>query len=168
MARNPDNIRSKIQIPAGITPINDNSSFPSHYSDFGFGGLRTVDNITQRDAIPALRRVDGMLVYVVSDTKYYRLSGGITNTDWVLFESGSGIPTNEFKTIFVLSDWILQSSGLYRITFNHGLNNTAVEYKMHLTDGCPVSICPVVQTSTQLTFETQEINRFSGRIFVES
>ena len=85
MARNPDNIRSKIQIPAGITPINDNSEYPSHYSDFGFGGLRTVDTVTERDAIPTLRRVRGMQVYVVSEKKYYRLEDGIANTNWTEF-----------------------------------------------------------------------------------
>ena len=84
MARNPDNIRSKIQIPAGITPINDNSEYPSHYSDFGFGGLRTVDTIMQRDEIPALRRVRGMQVYVIANKSYYRLEDGITNTNWTL------------------------------------------------------------------------------------
>ena len=48
-----------------------------------------VANLTARDAIPALRRYQGMKVYVSAEGKAYRLIGGITNTDWSE-EGGSG------------------------------------------------------------------------------
>ena len=90
MTIKPSDLSSKIAIPAGISPVNDNSEYPTHYSDFGFGGLRTVDNVTERDAIPSLRRVRGMQVYVVNEKKYYRLEDGIANTNWTEFSLERG------------------------------------------------------------------------------
>ena len=94
--RNPDNITSKVTLPAGITPANSTSEFPTHYADFGAGGLRTVEttntSITEisRDDIPAERRQEGMMVYVSDVGLYYRLSGGIENSNWVEFEASGG------------------------------------------------------------------------------
>ena len=304
MARNPDNIRSKIQIPAGITPINNESEYPSHYSDFGFGGLRTVDNNTQRDAIPALRRVDGMIVFVINDNKYFRLEGGITNTDWTEFtlkrgghiierEDGTDLPprrnlqfiggvtvtdggattdrtvvsldgTKLLERQFVVADWtatdapagsivvnlnhnlntvniivewyenttqgavfvpwqsidnnnirgcipagngfvglarIASSSvlsqdqgslvrgfetsfnnlisgndaswketgtgtGIFELDITHGLNSTVVDYLLYLDNKCPVLICPILITTTRITFQVPQATVFGGRIFV--
>ena len=106
MAVKPSDLTSKIDIPAGISPINDVSEFPTHYSDFGFGGMRTVSTTAERDNIPSLRRVDGMIVYVENDETYYRLDGGITNTDWVEFSSGSaGNQVGLTEIDFAVADW---------------------------------------------------------------
>lgn len=47
-------------------------------------------DLTERDAIPALIRYEGMLVYVESEGVNFQLVGGIDNTDWVEVGSGGG------------------------------------------------------------------------------
>ena len=43
-----------------------------------------------RDAIPAVERYDGLIVYVLADSKNYQLQGGIDNADWVDISSSGG------------------------------------------------------------------------------
>jgi len=66
---------------------------------------RVVADITARDAIPADRRVIGMIVRVLDtgagDEGFYTLSGGITNDDWVLDNLGgewSGAYTTDYTS----------------------------------------------------------------------
>ena len=76
------------KIPGGvafsgfIAPTDDTDDYPVTDTVWGKGGLRTVNNLTERDAITEKRRVVGMLVYTVSDGKTWQLQGGITNGDW--------------------------------------------------------------------------------------
>jgi len=46
------------------------------------GGLQTVANTTARDAIPAARRKEGMVVYSQADDRHFVLEGGLTNSNW--------------------------------------------------------------------------------------
>ena len=50
---------------------------------------RQVNFISDRDAISALRRWQGMQVFVISEQKTYTLKTGILNTDWVESEAAS-------------------------------------------------------------------------------
>ena len=52
--------------------------------------LSVVADITARDAIASGVRFRGMVVHVLSDSKNYQLSGGITNSDWKPYGSGGG------------------------------------------------------------------------------
>jgi len=72
-------------ISAPIVPFTVFDEYPTHEAEYGKGGLRTVNTITQRDAITEERREVGMMVYVASENLYYRLAGGITNDHWELF-----------------------------------------------------------------------------------
>lgn len=45
-------------------------------------GIRSVADLTARDAIPPGEREEGMIVYVVSNQTHYKLVGGITNANW--------------------------------------------------------------------------------------
>lgn len=49
-----------------------------------------VADTTARDAIDALVRYEGMIVYVVADETNYQLIGGITNGDWQELSGGGG------------------------------------------------------------------------------
>lgn len=69
-----------------IAPTDSADTFPVTKPEFGLGSLRTVADITARDAITSQRREEGMLVYVVSESAYYKLEGGITNSDWNIAE----------------------------------------------------------------------------------
>lgn len=125
----------QVNIPAGITPSTDASEFPTHYSDYAYGGMRTVTTIAERDAIPAGRRVDGMVVYVVGD-KYYRLENGITNADWMIFAPGSGSAGAALRQIsFVGADWKAQTpdDGTLRLVITHTLGTTDLNVDFYQT-----------------------------------
>ena len=79
-------------VPLGgfISPTDSADTFPVTNPTFGLGGLRNVGSTADRDAIPADRREQGMLVFVENDLKYYSLSGGTGNSDWEIFSSGAG------------------------------------------------------------------------------
>ncbi len=49
-----------------------------------------VANTTARDAIPTVKRFDGMISYVVDIATTYQLQGGITNADWVVYVGAGG------------------------------------------------------------------------------
>jgi hypothetical protein len=49
-----------------------------------------VANTTARDAIPAIQRYNGLIVYTVTGTKNYQLQGGILNANWVDMSLGAG------------------------------------------------------------------------------
>src|SRR3989339_1712287 len=67
----------------GVTVGSSANTFPSAYMDEIQGGYRTVADVTARDAITSERRGEGMVGYVLSDGRTYRLVGGVTNSDWV-------------------------------------------------------------------------------------
>jgi hypothetical protein len=57
--------------------------------------LRTLKaNLTDRDAIPATSRHEGLTCYVTSNQKYYQLIGGIANSNWKEIGFTSGL--NEY------------------------------------------------------------------------
>lgn len=50
-----------------------------------------VADLTERDALVAGRRYEGLIVYVISEQKSYQLQAGITNVDWVEFGAGGDL-----------------------------------------------------------------------------
>lgn len=81
----------------GTTAASD--AFPTHYDHLGYGGMRSVADSAERNAIPLARRAFGMLVFSVADNKLYKLSnvqmgGGSDslddNANWVEFSGGAG------------------------------------------------------------------------------
>ena len=73
---------------APVVPFSTADVHPSHLALYGKGGLRTVADTTERDAIPAARREAGMLVYVVSLAAFQQLGSDLTT--WAAFSSGGG------------------------------------------------------------------------------
>lgn len=71
-----------------VRPQDEADDFPTAYASEILGGLHSVADTTARDAISEERRVEGMMCYVISETKNYQLQGGIENTDWVEFSAG--------------------------------------------------------------------------------
>jgi collagen type VII alpha len=62
---------------APVVPFSTGDSYPSHLAIYGQGGLRSVANVTERDAIPQLRREAGMLVWVASLATYQQLGSDL-------------------------------------------------------------------------------------------
>lgn len=77
-----------VRIGDNIAPTSDLDSYATHFEEYGQGSFRTVADLTERDAISVQRRKIGMLVRVLSESKFYALIGGITNAHWV--EEGFG------------------------------------------------------------------------------
>ena len=71
---------TELKINGVIRPIN--TSDETHEDIYGKGGYVTVDDITARNGIPQARRKLGMIVNVVADGIWYKLVGGIANTNW--------------------------------------------------------------------------------------
>jgi hypothetical protein len=72
-------------VAAKVTTGDTVSTYPVADQDEIKGGHHSVADITARDAIPAERREEGMTVAVIADQIVYKLSGGITNSDWVCY-----------------------------------------------------------------------------------
>ena len=138
MTLKPSEVASgSIRIPGGIIQVNDASQYPTHYSDFGFGGLRTSDDLTDRGNIPLERQEIGMLVYVVSTATYFKLTektiidpntGAVTPSVWEQLQTGgSGQPGIAILEITfsdgLNGDWAVNPTNPEEliITLDHGL-----------------------------------------------
>jgi hypothetical protein len=67
---------------APIRPQGTLDTFPTHYADEALGGYHVVADNTALLAIPALRREDGMIVFVTGENRHYQLKGGIADSNW--------------------------------------------------------------------------------------
>ena len=76
-----------LKVSAPIVPYSLVDVYPTHLSIFGEGGLKSVETIADRNAIPEERREEGMIVYVSEEETAYALRGGITNSKWVDLQS---------------------------------------------------------------------------------
>ena len=79
--------KGAIEITGYISPTSETDTYPTHIDKYGMGGYRSVGDIISRDSISDARRIEGMLVYVVSEGKLYQLKGGVTNSNWEEFAS---------------------------------------------------------------------------------
>ena len=75
-------------IVAPVVPLDTADVHPTHEALYGKGGYRTVATTVERDAIPAARREEGMLVHVAADSTAYRLGADLTT--WTVFNTGGG------------------------------------------------------------------------------
>lgn len=72
-----------IQITAPIIPcLPEENQFPSHFSQYGFGGWREVETVDDLYNISAVYRSVGMAVYVKETNNIYILNNGIGNDNW--------------------------------------------------------------------------------------
>jgi len=82
----------------------------------------SVANVTARDAIPTLRRWEGMLVYVVAEQKHFTLISGVTNTDWVELAGGGGggnLVAWSTGIVYAIGDTVIESNKIYVSTSAH-------------------------------------------------
>lgn len=88
------------QVASPITTGNAANTHASAYQSQIRGGLHSVANITERNAITTSRREEGMLCFVISEGKTYRLNGGTSNSFWfeVPAVAGAGWTENGLNT----------------------------------------------------------------------
>lgn len=80
-------IANTVTVSNVIAPSSTADTYPVTDPTYGLGGLRTVADITARNAIPAQRRQQGMIVYVTDVSKYYILLNGILDANWAELQS---------------------------------------------------------------------------------
>lgn len=86
-------ISGTTQVTSPIAPSSTTDIYPTHDAGYGLDGLRNVNTLAERNAIPNLRRRAGMIVGVLADDSYWRLKNVVwngTNTDWEAFTTGGG------------------------------------------------------------------------------
>ena len=76
---------AQIKLVGNIT-TSGVANYPTHIDSLSKGGYMSMPTIALRDAIPALRRKYGMLVFVQADGVIYKLNAAtLANADWVAF-----------------------------------------------------------------------------------
>lgn len=83
-------IPGTVPLSGPIAPSSTADTYPVTDPQYGLGGMRSVDSLSQRDAIPAERRQPGMIVYVSGLGEWYAL--GNDGTTWSPFKPGSDLP----------------------------------------------------------------------------
>lgn len=90
-------------VASKIVPYTDSDEYATHDEKYGVGGYRTVDSVSEMNAIPAARRKEGMLVNVKGD-KIYKLNSSNTFVDAGLgvgevidWNSGSNLSKNGYQ-----------------------------------------------------------------------
>lgn len=101
-----------VRVTDSIVPSDSADEYPTHQAAFGKGGMRSVADLSERDAIPAQRRELGMVVWVRSEGRMYQLAGS-TNT-WVEFGGETAIGTNGFVRVRTTMEMLGLSTNLLR------------------------------------------------------
>ena len=67
-----------------VTPTDPADMYATTHPFYAAGGLKYVEDLTERDAILPSRRIPEItIVWVQADGNFYQLQGGIDNVDWV-------------------------------------------------------------------------------------
>lgn len=80
-------ISGTVTVSGIVAPTATSDTYPVTDPKYGLGGLRKITG-TAGDTlsdIPSARREEGMIVYDSNTSKYYKLVGGITDSNWVEF-----------------------------------------------------------------------------------
>lgn len=80
-------------ITSPVRPQGTSDTYPTAYANDLLGGHHEYALLTDRDAIPADRREQGMTCWVVETGVLYVLSGGIANSNWTPYAAPAAAPT---------------------------------------------------------------------------
>lgn len=130
-----------INVTDTVRPKTDVDTFPTFLANEGKGGWYSTSSISGRDAIPNSRREEGMVCYV-SGSGSYQLVGGVSNSNWTVFNSSTGSSNintasfvvtssganNNLTASYALTSSISDSSisSSYSLTSSYSLNSQNV------------------------------------------
>lgn len=129
-------------VASKIVPYTDSDEYATHDEKYGVGGYRTVDSVSEMNAIPAARRKEGMLVNVKGD-KIYKLNSSNTFVDAGLgvgevidWNSGSNLSKNGYQKFSngLMIQWgtrVGSTGGAINLYFPTTFYNT--DYNIYLT-----------------------------------
>ncbi len=147
-----------INLPSGIVPFTTEDLFPTHYSEYGKGGWREVENIAARDAISIPRRKIGMAVYVEETNTCYVLRGGITNEYWTTF--GGNSDSSEVKiTTYVFT----QAEANTRWDIGHNLDRYP---SVTVVDSAGTTVMGDVQYIDKNNIVVKFSSPFAGKVYL--
>ena len=123
-----------VTVSGYIAPSDTADTYATHKAQFGQGGYRSAIDLTARDAITPIRREEGMIVYIISEKKEYRLVGGILNTNWEEVVSGSGGGTTSVESNYLIVNDLSERDNLDPAIRKIGqicyLTSTDTEYRL--------------------------------------
>ena len=117
-------ISGVVTVSGIVGPTSESDTYAVTDPKYGKGGLRTVANLTARDAISTARREEGMLVFVSDTDRYYKLVGGTSNSNWQEFAL---LPTDSNGNIYISGN-LLVSGYIETDTGIKGNTNDSEEY----------------------------------------
>lgn len=145
-------ITGAVNVTGTLAPTDTDDVYATHDSVYGKGGYREVADLLERNSITLARRSDGMLVYVQSEDKLYKLENGLENTNWVEFEIDSSLVKYD-NTNSVLTSENIQDAVDEIATDVHTFKTKSVSYTLSggatgnvtVTQGDDVTINAVVE-----------------------
>lgn len=130
-------VNAQVKVIGAVEPNDLSDKYPTHNELYGKGGFRSVNTLSDRDAITPARRNIGMLVYCIANEKFYQLKGGIDNANWVETNFGSGTGNTPTPSIAAIEFGGTGASTAEEARVNLGLGSLAVQNKdaVEITNG---------------------------------
>jgi len=153
-------IPGSVSVTGILAPTDTTDTYAVTDPGYGIDGLRSVADLTARNAIPDDRRRFGMLVFTQSDQMYWTLKVGPwagTNADWTALTL-SASTTVAYRRTFTDVDL---SAGILSVT--HSLNQKYVSVTIY--DDNDKQIIPsevFLQNTTQLQIDFTGFGTISG------
>lgn len=97
-------ITGGVIVTGTLSPTDTDDVYATHDSAYGKGGYREVSDLIERNNITFARRSDGMLVYVQSEDKIYKLENGLENSNWTEFQIDASAVRYDNSTSGLSSD----------------------------------------------------------------
>ena len=103
-------VNAQIGLAGNITTLGV-ALYPTHIDSLGKGGYMVLPTIEMRNNIPALRRKQGMMVYVQSVDSLYKLNSASLDNTWVTIGLSSSDDVSGFLKYAKTSDSLFITKG---------------------------------------------------------
>lgn len=152
-------------ISSTIRPLSPSMNIPTVHSNEILGGLHSVQNTSQRDAIPVERRQFGMIVYVRNIDKYFHLKSVSPN-----LSNNSNWQELYLSDSLLISEWIdpvLDFVDSLTISPNIGDRYIVSNLIREWNGSVWLSRSPILGTTVRVLSKIGSIWYFNGTTWVE-